>query len=137
MKSEELLKEHNLRVTSIRKEIVEYLIHQKTAVSHAELEAVLSDQFDRVTIYRTLNSFDERGIVHKVIDNNGVTRFALCSHNNCKHEHKDNHVHFRCSVCDKLECLYEQHIPEIALPKSYSKQKSYLLIEGVCANCQN
>ena len=52
-----LLKEHRLKRTSTRSEILNLYYDNKHALTHKDIELELSEQFDRVTIYRTLKCF--------------------------------------------------------------------------------
>jgi Fur family ferric uptake transcriptional regulator len=132
---EHRLKEHHLRVTPIRLELLSYFTKERRAISHADIELHYNHQLDRVTIYRTLNSFIENGLIHKVSDNSAIAKFALCNHKDCAHNHEDNHVHFKCIICEKIECLHQLSIPNFNLPKNYSITAANLLIEGKCASC--
>lgn len=135
MNVEHHLKQHNLRITNIRKEIFGYIANKKAAVSHSELELVFDKDFDRVTIYRTLNSFLDKGILHKVPTDSGAAIYALC-HDDCSSdEHLDNHVHFKCNECKQLLCLHHSEIPMIELPKGFKANNATLLYEGVCPDC--
>jgi len=106
-------------------------------VSQPELEKRYRKYADRVTLYRVLSAFEEKGLIHKVIDTHGTARYALCNDHNC-HEghHHDEHVHFNCSKCDTLVCLEDVHIPAVKLPRNYMAVKYNLNIEGVCNNCK-
>lgn len=134
-KENNILTKNDIRITPIREKVIDYFIQSEDALSHQDIEIHLANTFDRVTIYRTLNHFEEKGIIHKVIDSSGVGKYALCHNSNCSHQHEDNHLHFKCTHCEKLECLYEVAIPKIILPSNYSSEKTYLLVEGICNKC--
>lgn len=134
---ENSLKQHKLRITPVRLELLQYFHTSKKALSHADLENKFVQKFDRVTIYRTLSSFVENGLLHKILDDSGTAKYALCMHNNIDHHHTDNHVHFKCTSCDKIECLHDIEIPVLKLPKKYKMQNANLLLEGTCANCNH
>ncbi len=134
-KVEYSLKHHNLRVTPTRIKILKTFIQHHAALSHADLEIQFKNEFDRVTIYRTLTSFLENGLLHRVPDDSGVAKYALCKHDGTEHNHDDHHVHFKCLKCDKIECLHDTEIPKLHLPKKYVMEHANLLIEGVCAEC--
>jgi Fur family ferric uptake transcriptional regulator len=135
MEIEQHLKDHDLRVTDIRKKLYSYFVEAKSAVSHADLELIFSDEFDRVTIYRTLHSFLDKGILHKIPNDSGSARYALC-HADCNPEHHiDNHIHFKCRVCERLMCLHDLKVPELKLPGNFSIESAALLYEGVCDKC--
>ena len=133
--TEQILKHHHLRITEIRIELLQYFQKNGKALTHADLELQFNKKFDRVTTYRTLTSFLENGLLHKIPDDTGVAKYALCSHEGSTHTHDDHHVHFKCRLCDKIECLYTLEIPKLALPKKYKMENANLLIEGICASC--
>lgn len=128
------LKEHNLRFTSCREDILNTFLSREIALSHGDLEATLGERFDRVTIYRTLKTFLEKGIIHKVLDDEGM-RYALCRERCSEHNHHHDHVHFKCNECGQTNCLENLHIPTLKLPTGYQAEEVNLLIQGLCATC--
>lgn len=132
-----VLEKHNLRKTPARIEILQLFLKEAQAVSHSDLEDALLNKFDRVTIYRTLNSFEEKGIVHRVFDSSGIGKYALC-HQNCSEKaHHDEHVHFNCTECGNTYCIEDTEIPSIAIPEKYKTKSVYLIAEGICSTCSD
>ena len=76
--SKNTLKEYDLRHTGCREDILQSFQSYSHALSHGDLETLFGERFDRVTIYRTLKTFVEKGIIHKVLDDEGGTKYALC-----------------------------------------------------------
>ncbi len=134
---EHILKHHDLRITQVRLEVLQFFQTNKNALTHADLETFFAKKFDRVTIYRTLTSFLENGLLHKIPDDSGIAKYALCHHEGTAHTHDDHHVHFKCKKCEKIECLHSLEIPKLQLPKKYKMENANLLIEGICAVCNN
>lgn len=135
MTAEQHLRTHGLRITEIRKRLYNHLRDSQSAVSHSDLEVVFTPEFDRVTIYRTLNSFLERGLLHKIPSDSGAAHYALC-HEACNpEEHIDNHVHFRCLKCEQVVCLHDLKIPEMKLPGNFRAESAILVFEGQCDQC--
>ncbi len=132
-----ILKHHDLRVTQVRLEVLQFFQTNKNALTHADLETFFAKKFDRVTIYRTLTSFLENGLLHKIPDDSGIAKYALCHHEGTEHTHDDHHVHFKCKKCEKIECLHSLEIPKLHLPKKYKMENANLLIEGICSVCNN
>lgn len=129
-----LLKKHQLKKTSGRMEILQCLMTIPHAVSHSDIEEQLGAKLDRVTIYRTLNSFEEAGITHKVMDLEGISKFALCS--NCDHHHHhDEHIHFECTNCKNTFCLDNELTPSLNMPDGYSMSGFDITVQGICKNC--
>lgn len=133
---ENLLTEGKLRVTQPRKLIMQVLAGSEAAVSQSDIERALSDQVDRVTVYRTLKSFEEAGIVHKISDTDSVTKYALCledCHKGSVHRH--NHAHFHCNACGNTTCLNSVHIDLPKLPAGYQVAEFNLIVSGLCNAC--
>ncbi|MFN8259819.1 MAG: transcriptional repressor [Chitinophagales bacterium] len=134
---EQILKHHDLRITQVRLEILQFFQNSKSALTHADLEAHFAKKFDRVTIYRTLSSFLENGLLHKIPDDSGIAKYAICHHEGSEHTHDDHHVHFKCLKCERIECLHNLEIPKLQLPRKYKMENANLLIEGICGICNN
>jgi Fur family ferric uptake transcriptional regulator len=138
MNVEETLKKAGLRLTDTRKAVLSVFIDADKALSHNDLEEKLTD-CDKVTLYRTLSSFLEKDLIHKIINPDGVAFFALCKHQDHSHKshyHLHNHGHFVCKVCKETRCIddFEVEIPKNLLLNNQIDEIS-IVLEGVCANC--
>jgi Fur family ferric uptake transcriptional regulator len=133
-KPEQLLKDYDLRATPGRQEVLTIFLQHDYALSHSDIEKDLPVDADRVTLYRTLKTFLDKGIIHKVLDDQGGLKYALCDPT-CNHEkHNHNHVHFKCTICGQTTCL-DVHIPDVKLPKGFTPAETNLLMQGICGNC--
>lgn len=130
-----ILKKIKLRHTDTRENILKGFLYKTTALSHGDLETYLQDGYDRVTIYRTLKTFLDKGIIHKILDDNGGVKYALCKDQCSTGKHSHNHVHFKCSSCGETFCLEKFLIPEIILPEGYQRKEINVLVQGVCPKC--
>ncbi|WP_114784690.1 Fur family transcriptional regulator [Botryobacter ruber] len=133
--AKELLGEYGLRKTKCRLDILDLFLSHQQALAHADIEQVLGDRYDRVTIYRTLYSFKEQGLLHSINDISGAVKFALCQEACSQHQHYDNHIHFSCTQCGQTFCLNEVHIPAMTLPAGYSVHNLHFSAEGICKAC--
>lgn len=132
--AETILADHKLRVTQSRIAVMEVFIKTQHALSQPDLEKSLDQTCDRVTIYRTLDAFLKKGILHKVPDMDGTQKYALCD--SCSdHQHHDEHMHFKCTECGNTECLNEVPMPAVQLPVGYKVEDWNLLLLGKCNNC--
>lgn len=131
------LKKHQIRPTAIRETILKLLSDKNHALSHSDIEDSLNNESDRVTIYRTLNTFVESGLIHKILDQNGVTKFALCHESCSPTHHVDEHFHFQCRHCHRVYCIENMHLPEIKFPHNFVVSELHLKAEGFCPDCQN
>ncbi len=133
----EILQRHDLRLTSVRTEVIDLFLLAGIALSEPEIEKSLRDSCDRVTIYRTLNTFLEKGIIHKVLDDAGAMKYALCSSGCAESEyHQHDHVHFKCDQCGQTQCLEHVSVAAPALPNGFAVREMNVLLSGVCPNCK-
>ena len=131
--SEVLLRKH-LNITDSRKKILSLFLNQKDAMAHADIETNAGEKFDRVTVYRTLQTFVEKGIVHTIPTADNAILYALCK--DCEEDHHhDDHVHFVCRNCHTTICLDDVVSPEINLPPGYVAENVQVVINGVCKTC--
>ncbi len=135
LESKDILKSNQLKITSNRLEIIQFFVENKRALSHSEIEKSLQSNMDRVTIYRNLKSFEEKGIIHQFVDLNGIQRFALCQDTCDNQQHQDQHIHLQCSKCDQTYCL-DVHIPVLNIPKNFQITQVEFMVKGICENCQ-
>jgi Fur family ferric uptake transcriptional regulator len=132
-----LLKDHDLRLTQGRADVIEVFLNNNIAISHADIESAVDGKYDRVTIYRTLKSFLDRGMIHKILDDKGGIRYALCADECANGDHQHNHIHFKCNNCEQTTCLEHVEIPSVKLPRGFTAEESNFLITGVCDKCKN
>ena len=133
----QVLDNHALRKTAMRMDVLQvFLDKEEIALSNQELEAELEDS-DRVTLYRTLKTFEKKGIIHQAIDGSGINKYAMCHADCTEHEHVDDHAHFHCTQCGKTLCLEEIDVPQVDVPPGYQVQTSYMVIQGQCNQCDS
>lgn len=132
---EALLHTNQLKITKPRLNVLKLIADQEAATSQPMLEKVLGEEVDRVTLYRILKTFEEKGILHKVIDLNGTANYAICSSDCSSHAHHDEHFHFNCNKCHKVYCMDDFHLPAIELPKGFKAETLNLAINGICNHC--
>lgn len=127
-----IIKKSGLRSTPGRKKIINILLTSQTALSEVDLEKQLASLCDRTTIYRTLNTLLENGIVHKLVDTDGSNKYVL---NKSTGSSNTDHIHFKCQECGTVECL--ENFPEqhLHLPEGYKKLYTNFVVVGVCYHC--
>ncbi len=131
-----LLKAHALSVTDGRKDILALFLSRKGALAHADIEKKLGDCYDRVTIYRTLQAFVDKGLIHSIPTKDNSIRYALCKDDCASGHHHDHHIHFVCKTCDNTYCLDDVATPSVKLPKGYTVNQVEMVVSGVCLSCQ-
>ena len=131
---EDKLQKNKVRPTAMRLLVLQSLYGQEAAISLSDLEKVF-ERSDRVTLFRTLKTFQENGLVHSIDDGTGAPKYALCEEG-CKCDiERDLHVHFHCKVCSETFCLPKYKIPEIELPEKFTPEEANLVMKGTCAKC--
>lgn len=122
------------RNTVARSAILALIQSSEVALSQLAIQQTLNGLCDRVTIYRVLERLVEEGMIHKIVNVNGVVNFAACA--TCSHEktHQHQHIHFSCRVCSELTCL-NQVVPSFDLPSGFSKEETFFTVSGICNNC--
>lgn len=134
--SDRLLKNFKMRSTPSRQEILDLFLQRDYALSHGDIDKSISNSLDRVTVYRTLKTFLDKGLIHKVLDDEGSLKYALCNDACTTKGHHHDHVHFKCTKCGQTSCLNVE-IPGVRLPKGFKTEEMNLLIQGVCDRCSH
>jgi Fur family transcriptional regulator, ferric uptake regulator len=129
-----LLRDFQLRSTRVRQEILTLFLEKDYALSHHDVESGISNSLDRVTVYRTLKTFLDKGLIHKVLDDEGSLKYALCNEACTMAEHHHDHIHFKCTKCGQTNCL-DLELPTVNLPKGYQLEAMNVLIQGICDRC--
>ena len=136
MQTSQLLRARGLRATPMRKAVLDHLSTQAAAVGLGDIVRALAA--DRVTVYRTLGTFEEHGIVHRIVDGTQQDKYALCGQDCSSSGHHHDHAHFHCDDCGLTECLeVPATAPTAVLPKGYTASSVLLTLNGRCAACQS
>ena len=130
-----LLKTKNLRVTKLRTALLENLANLSKAVSNQEIQNSLI-KFDRITLYRTLNTFIERGILHKITFEDHQNFYALCGTDCTTDRYKHQHVHFQCNQCKEVSCLEAKEPIQLSI-SSHLVNEIEITASGLCQECHN
>lgn len=132
-KIEKLLSSVNLRRTSSRVAILGVLLSVRKPQTADQIAANLAPAGpNKVTIYRTLESFIGAGLVHKVFLQERTWHFELarnCTESQC-------HPHFTCTNCGDMQCLMEMTLPMAESPhKGFVIGRQRVQLEGLCPKC--
>lgn len=132
---EETLTAKSIHPTAVRLIVLDYLTKQDVAVSLTDAEENIGT-LDRITLYRTLKTFEEKGLVHSIAE--GVkTKYALCGNSCGESGHHDTHIHFYCNQCKETICLPKSRIAEPSLPVRFQAQEISLTVKGICNKCNS
>lgn len=127
------LRQRAVRLTLVRRAVLGVLLHSPYALSGAEIEKLLPQVCDRITLYRTLCTFERKGLVHRVIDHSETVRYAVCAGQEAAAV--PDHVHFKCTACQHIYCLSQVPVPAVQLPGRYHTERRDYLLSGICERC--
>jgi len=128
-----MLKHAQLYRTEARVAILKVLLQAASPLRQDQIAEQLPDKGrNKVTIYRTLESLVDVGLVHRAFMQERAWHFELAHH--CTD--KQCHPHFTCSNCGTTHCLREFSMP--MAPKFYKGfviQHQQVRLEGLCPAC--
>jgi Fur family transcriptional regulator, ferric uptake regulator len=129
----DMLKHAGLYNTENRVLILKILFTAGKPLSHETIfKQSGKKHFDKVTIYRTLESLFNAGLVHKAFINKRASHYELahkCTEHQC-------HPHFTCTNCGSTHCL-----TDISMPMAETHHKGFIInrqqvhLEGLCPAC--
>ena len=117
----------------MRELVLKVLSEQSAAISLADLEQKF-EKVDKVTLYRTLKTFEENKLIHSIDDGTGSVKYALCKET-CQCHPEDLHVHFLCTKCKQTYCLTDIPVPSVNLPTRFTLETINMVVKGICVNC--
>lgn len=121
-----------IRTTKSVKALLAIFKEHNVAFSSAHLVEMLKMQMNKTTVYRALERLEDEGLLHSFIGKDGLKWFAKCKACSSQN-HTDNHPHFQCNTCGKVECLpLGFDLPY--LPK-YQIDSANLILTGKCKKC--
>ncbi len=123
------------RNTKSKQLVLDLFQNLQGAISHTHIEEILKGKMDRVTVYRILQGFCDDGIIHRFVNNEGKSYYALC-HNCSSGQHHDNHPHFHCLKCNEITCIKENPVNQ-TLPQNFVISSIQSFISGYCPKCSN
>ena len=132
-KTRQMLKAANLYRTKSRAAILKVLTKADTPLSREQIaRRLVRNRLNKVTIYRTLESFCRVGLVHKAFIHKRAAHFELahlCSEIQC-------HPHFTCKSCGVTNCLIGLSVPLVkGLKKGFVIHRQQVRLEGLCPQC--
>ena len=134
--AESRLSNSGLSKTVFRVDLLNLFYKSQKSLTIEEILKHFSDSINKVTIYRALEGFEEKGLVHKVPDRNNLIRYSLCKEGQCDiNSHDHHHGHFICKRCDDTFCLEEIKFAEFPNLKGFYVEESNIVVHGYCQEC--
>jgi Fur family peroxide stress response transcriptional regulator len=124
---------NGLKVTHQRTEVFRELACTE---DHPDAETIYQSVSRRVpaisrdTVYRTLATLEEHGLVHKA---------EILSSRGRYDANMDRHHHFVCTECGCVHDFYSETLDELPIPKAVSTlgrvESSHVQLRGICSAC--
>ncbi len=130
-----IIREHKLKVTPTRRALVEVFLSTSKPLDVSQIKQCLQNadiDTDTVTVYRTLQTFVESGIIKRIDlgQGRGYYEYADLPH----------HHHLICTTCDAIQdiedCTIDQHTIQTAQNYGFAIRAHNADFYGVCAKCQ-
>lgn len=131
---EDILTRNEVKPTSNRILVMRELIKALHPVSLADLEISLGFSMDKASIFRVLELFSEKDIIHVIEDGSRSLKYELC-HSGTHHTISDQHVHFYCERCKETYCFEDVSVPLVNIPEGFSPHAINYMIKGICPKC--
>jgi Fur family transcriptional regulator, ferric uptake regulator len=131
------LQKAGISKTSQRLAVLDILLKATTPLSVNTIRQLLKTKvnIDKVTVYRILSVFKERGIIREIASAGGVGYFEMITAEN------HLHPHFSCRSCGTLTCMEPQpfiKMPDLILSKdNYSIEHIEINVSGLCSYCRD
>ena len=126
-------KEHNLSMTPQRLAIYKMLIESDCHPSAENIFNGVRTSFPDIaidTVYRTLSTLSEIGIIHVVEGYGEAKRYDPDT---------DPHHHFRCMYCNRIVDISGDAFGKLKIPdkiiKKYNVSNVKVVLEGACDGC--
>lgn len=130
---ENLLKSKKISETPFRKEVLAIFSKHTNAIPLSVVEKELKD-YNRITLYRTIKIFIEKGIIHEITLSGNETNYAICQEECDTFTHSHQHIHFKCKQCEIIFCVEIDRFPTLKLPK-YKIEALEIQATGLCRDC--
>ena len=132
-KLENILTSKGVKPTANRMLVIKELERTSHPVNLADLEMSLYPM-DKASIFRILELFSEKDIIHVIEDGSRSLKYELC-HGKSHHTVSDQHAHFYCEKCGSVECLEDIEVPSMDIPEKYKVKSVNLMFKGICSKC--
>jgi Fur family peroxide stress response transcriptional regulator len=129
----ELLQSHGIRITPQRLTIIQTMMkldHPTAEEIHDELENVYIN-ISIATVYNTIRSLKEIGLVREINCGEGCTRFEIID---------DSHYHLICKQCGRIDDIHFEtdiDFAAIASASGFDFKEENIEIYGLCPQCKN
>lgn len=140
-RGDELLRASGLRRTPVRVGVLDVLARSTQPLGVPQVLDLLPERTDAVTVYRTLNTFTRKKLVHRIRGEDRTWRYALGG-SPASPRPAHAHAHFVCETCGTVECLEAAAIPRnlvrsLRVGAEYAVHYPEVVLHGVCPKCHD
>ena len=133
------MRDAGLRLTQSRLRVLQLLEATRKSLSPSEIFLHLqkkfkTEDFDRVTVYRILEKFEEMEIVHSV----GDGKYIYCKHQSCGHSKHFIAICEKCSVVQDIggtEKTLQVLADFLHKEVNFRMTADSIVVRGLCQNC--
>lgn len=139
---DQTLRTSGLRRTPVRVGVLKVLADAPQPLGVPQMLEQLPERTDAVTVYRTLNTFTRKKLVHRVRGEDRTWRYALSEDRPAKRDQRPHpHPHFVCEECGNVECLEKAKVPRnflrsLGVASGYDVHYPEVVLHGVCPRCR-
>lgn len=132
---EQVCRSRGLKFTHQRQMIFRAMVEQTDHPTTEEVYNRVRKDLSTIsldTVYRTIATFEEYGLVKRVLHLDNKTRFDI---------NINVHHHLVCTQCNKIEDFYWPDFDRMQLPREISGwgevDMKQVVINGLCSTCKN
>lgn len=132
-KINKLLESAKLKRTGPRRTILEILLAGNRPQTADEIVSAMGNtRPNKVTVYRTLESMVDAGLVHKAFVEERSQHYELadkCTEHQC-------HPHFVCTDCGRTSCMHDVSVSmATSAPAGFVIERQQVRLQGLCPKC--
>jgi Fur family transcriptional regulator, ferric uptake regulator len=125
-----ILKQYHISITKPRLVMLEVFLQANEALTYDYFLTHPSLQLNRVTIFRVLNLFTNKKIIHRIPATDNINRYLLQQTSTIIHSN------FMCNKCRRIIPLETIIPPKVKLPEGCTQQNIEIIIGGLCNFCK-
>lgn len=124
------LKEHGIKPSYQRMQIYKFLLENKIHPTVDTIYKALCDEIptlSKTTIYNTLNTFVEKGIVSVIVIEENETRYEA---------NMTLHGHFKCNDCGNIYDIFlDTSSLDLTQLANFDIKEKHIYFKGTCEHC--
>lgn len=133
-----ILKQKGIYVTNTRVIVFKIMYEHKGMINASQIHKLAMFKLDRVSVYRTLQAFLKKDLIHTISSSKGWPKYLLKDFDENKDTVKPNQIqiYFICTNCGSVkQHKTYKHIPEI-IPDNHQVTACQIILEGKCSTCK-